>query len=426
MNKMKIRSKIFLAFGSAAFLCAAFAGTVLFMAFSLKNKETDITALDVAVNRLLTASAVFAVLLPVVFVTVGVILSGNLSKPLGFLADSISRIADSGNIYLEDEDYKHSKVLNKRGDEIGKISRSVGDMLAMFRDKIKTFNAVRDGDLTVRIDTRSAKDTIGAALIQMAGNLNSMFADIKDASLRVTEGAVKMDNSAKLLAESSVEQTSSVERLNRRMSGVAEQTSRQSDMAKSSASLSVSIKTIAEKGGEQMSEMTAAIDKINESATAIGKVIKIIDDIALQTNLLAINAGVEAARAGQQGKGFAVVASEIRALAAKSQEAARNTGELIADSIERSRVGAAIAEETAASLREIVAGVAESSDLAEKIAGLSESQAGTIADINSEIDRITETVRLNSRTAEESARDSLEISSQAEMLSRFIGRIKTR
>jgi len=425
MNKMNIKTKILLTFGSAAFLCLVFAGAVLFMAFSLKNAENDLNALNASVNRLLSAAAVFAALLPLIFIIMGVLLSGNLSKPLGFLADCISRIAETGNIFLDDDDYRHSKVLNKRGDEIGKISRSVGDMLAMFRDKIKTLGAIRDGDLTVKIVRRSDKDTIGSALVQMAENLNVMFGDIKNASLRVTEGAVKMDGGAKLLAGSSGEQAESVERLNRRVSGVAEQTSQKSDMAKSAASLSLSIKTLAEKGGGQMTEMTDAVNKINESSAAIGKVIKIIDDIAFQTNLLAINAGVEAARAGANGKGFAVVASEIRALAAKSQVAAHNIGDLIADSIERSKKGAEIAEETAASLREIVAGVAESSDLAEKIAELSESQARTIADINAEIDRISETVRQSSRTAEESARDSLEVSGQAGMLSQFIGKIKT-
>jgi len=412
MNKIKIKSKIMLAFGTAAFLCLAFAGAVLITAYSPKS--------------LMAVTAVFAVLLPLVFVIIGAALSNNLSKPLGFLADSISRIAESGNIFLNDDDYKHSKILNKRGDEIGKISRSVGDMLAMFREKIKTLGAIRDGDLTVEIARRSEKDTIGSALVQMAGNLNAMFGDIKSASLRVSEGAVKMDADARLLAECSAEQAQSIEQLNKRMDGVAEQTSKKSDMAKSSAALSQSIKTLAEKGGEQMSDMTAAVNKINESSAAISKVIKVIDDIALQTNLLAINAGVEAARAGQYGKGFAVVASEIRALAAKSQSAARNTGELIADSIERADKGARIAEETAASLREIVAGVSESSGLADKIAELSENQARTIADINAEIDRITGTVRESSRTAEESACDSLEISGQAEMLGQYIGKFKTR
>ncbi|MDR2532025.1 MAG: methyl-accepting chemotaxis protein [Oscillospiraceae bacterium] len=420
MKKMSIKAKIFTLFGGAGLLCLAFALTALFMLSPLREAE------EVNVNALFTALCAFAVLMPVISLILAVVLIRNLSKPLVFLAGAISGIAETGNIFLDDYAYKQTKILNSRGDEIGKISRSVGDMLAMFRDKIKSLNAVKDGDLTTAIVCRSSKDTVGSALVKMSESLNRMFADIQDASNHVTDGSVRMNDDVSTLVEVSSEQAEEIGRLSEQISGVAHQTAQNAEMANQSSNLSLSIKSLAEKGGEQMTNMTGAVNQINDSSRAISKVIKIIDDIAFQTNILALNAAVEAARAGEAGKGFAVVAEEVRNLASKSAEAASDTGSLIENSLEKARLGSQIAEETAASLQKIVESITESTDLAVEIARSSESQAMAIADINRGLEKINDTVRKNSHTAEESARDSREISLQSERLSEFIGRFKIK
>ena len=175
-----------------------------------------------------------------------------------------------------------------------------------------------------------------------------------------------------------------------------------------------------------MDGMIRAVKEINDASHSIGNIIKTIDDIAFQTNILALNAAVEAARAGQHGKGFAVVAEEVRNLASKSADAARNTSDMIQDTIEKAELGSRIAGETAESLREIASGINESNQLVVEIARASEEQSLGISQINIGIDQVTQVIQQNSATAEESAAASEEMSGQSDMLKQLIEQFRIK
>lgn len=429
MKNKKIRTQIIAVF---AVLFVLFAVSSLITewltrsAMALLRDGGDIEEAAAILSRSSIWTAVFTGCTLVLSILLIVWLSGNISKPLGFLAGVISGIAETGNIFLDDAAYKETKVLNKRGDEIGKISRSVGDMLAMFRTKIQSLNAVANGDLTTDIKLRSQKDTIGTALAGMVASLNGMFCEIRTASSQVSDGSSKLADGARSLAEGSGEQAGAIARINATISDIAGQTAQNAGMAREAATLSDSIKRIAERGGAQMGEMISAVQKINEASDAISKVIKSIEDIAFQTSILALNASVEAARAGTHGKGFAVVAGEVRSLAAKSQAAAMESEALIIDSIERAKLGVQIAGETAASLREIVQGVNKNALLIGEIASSSDKQALAIAQVNETIEQVNRVVQDNSETAAYSADSSKEVSGQSEILQDLIARFKIR
>ncbi len=353
-------------------------------------------------------------------------ISGLISKPLIILTTFMKRAGGEGDILLSKDDEATIGRYGMIKDEIGQCISATARFVSHINGVADVLGSVADGDLTRDFTTLSEKDVMGISLNKMSQNLNNMFADINNASNQVSSGSVQIADGAQLLAQGATEQSATVEELSASVTEVNGQTKANANLADDAKKLGDDIKTNAERGNTQMEQMIKAVGEISDASTAIGKVIKIIDDIAFQTNILALNAAVEAARAGQHGKGFAVVADEVRSLAAKSADAAKNTSELIATSIEKSEQGAAISKETAESLGRIVEGIIQSSELVAKIAQSSNEQSIAIGQIGEAIDQVSQVIQQNSATAEESAAASEQMSGQATMLQQLISQFKLK
>ena len=165
-----------------------------------------------------------------------------------------------------------------------------------------------------------------------------------------------------------------------------------------------------------MTNMLTAMEVIRYKSTKISEIIKTIEDIAFQTNILALNASVEAARAGAAGKGFAVVADEVRNLATKSQEAANNTNALISDTVKAVNQGAELAQRTADIMVEVIAQTQQTNDIIGEINTAAAAQAEAVTQVSLGISDISGVISQNSATAEETAASCQELASQSNLL----------
>jgi methyl-accepting chemotaxis protein len=197
-------------------------------------------------------------------------------------------------------------------------------------------------------------------------------------------------------------------------------TKQNADHANQAKAMMTEANTIVEKVDHHMKEMAAAIVEITKSSEETGKIIKTIDEIAFQTNLLALNAAVEAARAGEAGAGFAVVADEVRNLAMRASEAAKNTSNLIENTIKAVRKGNEMTNATQEAFKENAAISKKIAQLVDEIATASEEQSHGITQVNTavaEMDKVTQSTAAN---AEESAAASEELNAQAEQMKSFV------
>jgi methyl-accepting chemotaxis protein len=180
----------------------------------------------------------------------------------------------------------------------------------------------------------------------------------------------------------------------------------------------------AEMGSGKMRQLMDSLDAINKASAYISNVIKLIEDIAFQTNILALNAAVEAARAGVHGKGFAVVAEEVKNLAGKSANAAKETSELLNDSIRKSKQGLAVGEDMEKTLAEIINGIGVSAVSIREIAEDCVLQVKTIEQLNTGLEQISQVVQSNTATAEESAASSEQMAAQSAMLMDMVSKYR--
>ncbi len=268
--------------------------------------------------------------------------------------------------------------------------------------------------------------TIKNALERVISSINGIFAQISDSTDVIAAGSRQISQSSGLLAQGATEQAEEVERLVTAITDISVQTRQNADNANTANQLALETKENATLGNREMNDMTTAMNEIDKASSSISNIIKVIDEIAFQTNLLALNAAVEAARAGQYGKGFAVVAEEVRSLAARSQQAARETTDLIEGTVQKVAQGTVLANKTAATLQTIVQQINNISDLVGGVAEASARQEESIAKVNEGIMQIANVTQANTATSEEEAASSEELSRQAEIFRDTIARFKLK
>jgi len=400
--------------------------------FNESMVQNDAWALETVNNNtslfmtMLISSVAILAFTVAVAITLALYISSLISKPLKPLAAFMSKAGSTGDIVLDPADVEIIGKYSRVKDEIGQAINGAASFVNHVSNISAELESVASGDLPINTKLLSENDVMGLSVKKMVDNLNAMFSEIQKSTDQVSTGASQISDGAQALAQGTTEQAASIEQLSSSMAEISQRTVENAATADEASKLSAAIKVDAEKGINQMDSMINAVKEISEASHSIGNIIKTIDDIAFQTNILALNAAVEAARAGQHGKGFAVVAEEVRNLASKSAQAAKDTSDIIQDTIEKTELGSRLAGETATSLNEIANGINESNKLVTEIALSSEEQSQSISQINIGINQVTQVVQQNSATAQESAAASEEMSSQSGMLKQLTTQFKLK
>jgi methyl-accepting chemotaxis protein len=338
-------------------------------------EEAQHSAQNTRLTILIGTSAAFLSLFLVAF---GI--TRSISRPLGEISGIAEKIAQ-GDLSIN---LSAADSTDDRTDEIGVLARAFTRMIKNLRAMADVAGKIAGGDLRVKVKPQSDKDLLGSAFASMVENLRRLTGQIAQGVNVLSSSANQILTTTTQLASSSsqtavaiAETTTTVEEV-RQTAQIASQKSRTvSESAQKVAQTAYAGRKSTEATIEgmgrirqQMESIAQSMVRLSDQTQAVGQIIATVDDLAAQSNLLAVNASIEAAKAGEQGKGFAVVAQEVRGLAEQSKQATNQVRTILSD-IQKATSAAVMATEQGT--RAVEAGVTLSGETDQSIQSLSSS-----------------------------------------------------
>jgi methyl-accepting chemotaxis protein len=391
---------------------------------NIKQADTLIADNQKLIRTCIILLTCIFILAMIVATFVSIKLSGLIQKPIAAIQKIMVHIKNTGNLHISDDMKARVDSHIKYNDETSTLARSFKGMMDDLITKVVTLEAVAQGDLSTKVELSGEEDTLGIAINAMITNLSAIVSEVRQSSQQLAASTAQLSIGAQNLAMSSSEQSASVEQLHFTAKEVAVEAEENARRAIDASALTQSISASAFDGSKHMYNMNLAMDQISEASHSVKSVIKSIEDIAFQTNILSLNAAVEAARAGAQGKGFAVVADEVRVLATKSSEAVNDSDTLINDTIEKADQGSETVVKALEFFKTIEEGISSTSNLLTEIAKAAENQRLAIEKINKNIAEFNDVVFHNSSTAEESAAASDQMTAHTANLNDLVDKFK--
>ncbi|MCX7908484.1 MAG: methyl-accepting chemotaxis protein [Ignavibacteria bacterium] len=384
-----------------------------------------------------------------------------IKNNINILIDSISRVVNDtltlgkalaeGNLDIRVDSSQHQGTYKNI---IETINTAVDNIAEPLQETGNVVNLMKDGDLTVRMfgqylgELKRLKDNINI----MADSLNQLLLQISSSADISATAAAQISAIAETLAASAAENSAQVDEIATAIEEMSRTIAENAMGATRAAEVADKNKKIAAEGGNavqqtvsKMNEIASVvrasadkIEKLGESSKQIGEIISVIDEIADQTNLLALNAAIEAARAGEQGRGFAVVADEVRKLAERTTEATKQIAQMIKgiqketeeavramkQGTDEVNSGIVLADKAGTALKEIMQSSQEVWDMINQIAAATEEQSSTAEQVAKNVSSISQVTSDTANRVQDIAKSAEDLAKQTDILRTLLEKFK--